>query len=125
MLETIVVCVVLGSPFLRIPEEDRAILSEVSQEYHLTYEQRRLLFAIRLAENGSDGREMGVLTPEAQRFKGDHAKSLRLQARWAAGTIRKRYKGDLEAFAQRWCPVESHPLNRHWRENVRKILASN
>jgi hypothetical protein len=114
-----------ASPFLRIPEQDRAILSEVAQEYRLTPDQRRLLFAIRLAENGGPGREMGVLTPGAMRYRGDHTKSLRLQAKWAAGTIQKRYTGDLEAFAQRWCPVESHPRNRHWRGNVEKILAHN
>lgn len=115
-----------AEPFLRIPEADRAILARVAAEYRLTAEQRRLLYAIRLAEAGGPGREMGVLVPAAQRCKGDHKKSLDLQARWAAGTIRKRYTGDLEAFAERWAPVgagnDPAGLNRHWVSNVRSFL---
>lgn len=111
-----------ANPFLRIPEQDREILSKVAREYRLTLEERRLLFAIRLAESGGPGRELGVLTPQAQRYKGDHAKSLRLQAQWAAGTIKKRYNGDLHAFALRWCPPDAHELNGNWEGNVRRIL---
>ena len=111
-----------AEPFLRIPEQDRAILHAVAQEYRLTSAQRRLLFAIRLAENGPAGVEMGVLVPRAQRFAGNHAKSLHCQARWAAGTIRKRFTGDLQAFAVRWCPENAHPLNRHWLRNVRALM---
>lgn len=114
--------IVQGEPFHRIPESDRAILSKVAAEYRLTYQERRLLFAIRLAENGGPGREMGVLTPKAQRLAGDHAASLRLQAQWAAGTIQRRYNGDLEVFAARWCPAEAHALNKHWLPNVRRLL---
>lgn len=116
-----------ADPFLRIPEGDRAILSHVAETYRLTTEQRRLLFAIRLAESGGPGRELGVLAPQAQRFRGDHAKSLDLQARWCAGTIRKRYTGDLEAFAARWAPLDAtndpKGLNRNWVANVRCFLA--
>jgi hypothetical protein len=111
-----------SSPFHRIPESDRAILHVVSHEYKLTRQERRLLFAIRIAENGGSGREMGVLTEQAQRYKGDHEKSLRLQGQWAAGTIKKRYHGDLKAFADRWCPPHAHELNRHWLKNVKSIL---
>ena len=115
-----------ADPFLRIPEGDRAVLSRVAHEYRLTPEQRRLLFAIRMAERGGPGREMGVLTPAAMRYKGDHAKSLDLQARWCAGTIRARYTGDLEAFAARYAPrdVANDPkgLNRNWVPNVRFFL---
>jgi hypothetical protein len=113
-----------GDAFLRIPETDRAILSTVATEYHLTPDQRRLLFAIRLAEAGGPGRECGVLTPAAQRFKGDHAKSLRLQAQYAAGTIRRRYTGDVVAFARIWCPPSVDPVgHRNWVRNVEKFLA--
>jgi hypothetical protein len=133
MITSFVVVLCAASPFLRIPEADRAILSEVAQEYRLKGESKHLLFAIYLAEGNEkdrargllDGREMGVLEPAARRYHGNHAQSLRLQAKWAAGTIQKRYTGDLEAFARRWAPVESHPLNRHWRGNVKKILAHN
>jgi len=110
----------------RIPPEDLAILSRVAQEYGLQGQARRLLYAIRIVENGGPGREMGVLVPAAMRYGGDHARSLELQARWAAGTIRRRYTGDLEAFAARWAPVgaanDPTGLNRHWLANVRAVL---
>lgn len=112
-----------ASSFHRIPESDRAILHRVAHEYKLTPQERRLLFVIRIAENGGAGREMGVLTEQAQRFKGDHSKSLRLQAQWTAGTIKKRYNGNLKAFADRWCPPHLHELNRHWLKNVKSILS--
>ncbi|MFA5377666.1 MAG: hypothetical protein WC455_18090 [Dehalococcoidia bacterium] len=113
-----------GDVFSRIPEADRAIISTVAAEYHLTADQRRLLFAIRLTEAGGAGREMGVLTPAAQRFKGDHAKSLRLQVQYAAGTISKRFTGDVAAFARRWCPPSADPVGyRNFVRNVEKFLA--
>lgn len=111
-----------AEPFLRIPEQDRAMIHRAAAEYRLTYEQRRLLFAIRLAEQGGPGREMGVLHPKAMRYAGDHRQSLLTQARWAAGTIRKRYAGDLAAFAARWCPRDAHELNKHWLPNMRAVL---
>ena len=117
-------CLVKGNVFLRIPEPDRAILSRVAAEYKLNADQRKLLFAIRVQENGGPGVEMGVLHPRAQRFKGRYAQSLERHARWVAGTIAKRYHGDLEAFANRWCPPQAHKLNRHWLPNVRQLLKS-
>lgn len=112
----------------RIPEADRKILSDVADEYGLTGRSRWLLFTIRLAEDGPDGLEMGVMTPAAQRYRGDHAKSLRLQAQYAAGTIKRRYTGDLKAFAERWAPQNAendrkHGLNKYWLPNVQSILA--
>ena len=65
---------------------------------------------------------MGVLTQAAQRYKGDFKRSLRLQAEYAAGTIKKRFNGDLEEFAARWCPVgaknDPKGLNKHWLKNA-------
>lgn len=105
-----------------VSSKDDAILSNVSFDYNLTKEQEKLLYVIRKVENGGPGREMGVLTKEAQRFKGDYEKSLDIQARWAAGTIRKRYDGDLKSFADRWCPVgaKNDPtgLNKNWYKNA-------
>lgn len=102
------------------------ILNEVAQEYQLSPDETKLLYVIRKIENGGDGREMGVLTPAAMRFKGDSKRSLRLQAQWAAGTIKKRYKGDLRAFADRWCPVgaENDPtgLNKNWYKNAKYYM---
>lgn len=107
----------------RIPEADRVILADVADEYRLIGDSRKLLFVIRLIENGGPGKEMGVLTPLAQRFKGNHDKSLRLQAQWAAGTIQRRYTGDLEAFADRYCPASSDPQGHtNWIKNARKWM---
>lgn len=112
--------------FLLIPEQDRSILATVAQEYGLRGDSRKLLFSIYLAERGYPGCEMGVCLPRAQRYKGDHAKSLRLQACYAAGTIRKRFTNDLEAFAARWCPLndprDRKGLNRFWLGNVRIFM---
>lgn len=112
--------------FLRIPPADRTILYKVAREYQLSGNPRRLLFAIYLAEQGAPGREMGVLHPQAMRFAGNHANSLRLQARWAAGTILKRYNGNLAEFAVRWCPLndprDKRNQNRHWLPNVRRLM---
>lgn len=116
-----------GEPFLRIPESDRAILAKVAAEYELSGDSKRLLLAIRLIENGPPGMEMGVMIPASQRFKGHHAKSLELQAQYAAGTIKRRFTGNLAEFAERWAPrnAENDPkdLNRHWLSNARAILA--
>ncbi len=105
-----------GNP---MPESDRQILAEVAAEYKLDGDARLLLFAIYHAERGGPGREMGILTTAAQRYKGDHAKSLRTQGQWAAGTIKRRFTGDLEAFGRRYCPPEAHALNVNWTRNVR------
>ena len=95
------------------------IISQVADEYHLTGDARKLLFVIRIVENGGPGKEMGVLTPEAQRYKGDHSKSLKLQAQWAAGTIKKRYDGSMERFASRYCPPSSDPIGyQNWIKNA-------
>ena len=116
-----------ADPFLRIPQADRAVLHQVAAEYRLTAEQRRLLFAIRIVEWGGPGREMGVLHPHAMRFAKDPRQSLLTQARWAAGTIRRRYNGDLAEFARRWCPLtdsrDKRNLNKNWLPNVRRLMA--
>ncbi len=107
-----------------LPEADRAILASVADQYGLTGDARKLLFVIYRVERGVPGREMGILTPAAQRLKGDYAASLRLQAQYAAGTIKKRYTGDLAAFAARWCPTQGslteteRRLNKNWLRNA-------
>lgn len=115
-----------GNPLDRIPPADRAILDRVADAYGLQGDARRLLYAIRIAENGGPGREMGVLAPAAMRYAGDHARSLELQARWAAGTIRRRYTGDLPAFAARWAPAgaanDPEDMNRNWLPNIRRLM---
>ena len=105
-----------------INSSEAAILNKVAIEYGLNEEETKLLFIIRKIENGSDGIEMGVLTPSARRFKGDPNRSLRLQAQWAAGTIKKRYNGNLKDFSDRWCPIgasnDPDRLNENWYGNA-------
>ena len=88
------------------------ILNRVAGEYSLNEHETALLFAIRKVENGRDGLEMGcgdgIPNHPARRFAGDFEKSLDLQARYAAGTIKKRYTGDLLEFAKIYCERPAH-----------------
>ena len=99
-----------------MPATEVEILDAVGREYGLTGDRLKLLFAIRKIENGRPGVEMGVGsdTPghRARRYAGDFERSLRVQAQWAAGTIRKRYTGDTAAFARRYCPPNWHNWTR-------------
>jgi hypothetical protein len=110
------------------PQEEYDMTKLVADEYGLKGDQRKLLFAIRYAENGRQGREFGVLTPEAQRFADDPdpEKSFLTQARWAAGTIKRRYDGDLQKFQQRWAPIgaknDPKNLNANWLKNVQEYM---
>lgn len=85
--------------------DEEAIIESVAEEYKLTGDKKRLLWAIRKSENGGPGREFGVLVPEAMRFENDPRMSMITQARWAAGTIKKRFKGSIDTFAARWAPT--------------------
>jgi len=102
-----------------MPATEVRILAEVGREYGLTGDRLRLLFAIRKIENGRPGVEMGVGSDfpghRSRRYAGNFAKSLHVQAQWAAGTISKRYTGDLTAFAQRYCP----PNWKNWTRMAR------
>jgi len=102
-----------------LPAREVAILQSVGREYGLSGDSLKLLLAIRKVENGGPGLEMGVASDFPSHRSHCHAgnfdKSLRLQAQWAAGTIRNHYTGDLEAFAKRYCP----PQWRHWTTLVR------
>lgn len=110
-----------------MPSNEIVILNEVAQEYDLNENEIKLLYTIRKIENGSNasGLEFGVgdgiPNHPARRHKGNPEKSLRLQAQWCAGTIRRRYKNteDLQAFARRYCPVNSaswHRMAKHWMD---------
>ena len=102
-----------------LPSREVAILLAVGQEYGLRGEALKLLLAIRKVENGRPGVEMGVASDfpghRSHRHAGDLDRSLRVQAEWAAGTIRKHYAGDLDTFARRYCP----PKAQHWARLVR------
>lgn len=97
-----------------LPVWETKILRDVGAEYELTPAQFKLLLTIRRIENGGPGIEMGVASNfpkhRARRYSQSPQRSLRVQARWAAGTIKNHYTGDLNAFAKVYCP----PQWRHW-----------
>lgn len=100
------------------PRTEPQILDAVALEYGLTADETHLLFAIRKAENGRVGCEMGIEVEEARRYANDFEKSLETQARWCAGTIKKRYGGDLAAFGARYCPLNTEV----WVYNVKYFM---
>ena len=106
-----------------LPTCEWAMLRQVAAEYGLTAEQTWLLAAIRLHENGRPGLEFGVGGPmdsghKAHRYR-DGINSFRVQCSWAAGTIRKRYTGDIAVFAKRYNPYHA----AKWARNVSTVIA--
>jgi hypothetical protein len=110
------------------PQQEAEIISKVAKKYKLTPTETALLKAIRKAENGPQGLEFGVVNPKARRFKDDPdpTKSYTVQAMWAAGTIKKRFDGDIGKFAERYAPIgaENDPenLNKNWEKNVEYFM---
>ena len=106
-----------------LPAHEWTMLRQVAAEYGLTAEETWLLAAIRLHENGRPGLEFGVGGPmnsghKAHRYR-DGIKSFRVQCAWAAGTIRKRYTGNLRSFANRYNPYHATA----WAMNVSTVIA--
>lgn len=99
------------------------MIDQIARQYELSEQETVLLAAIRKAENGEPGLEFGVGKDEpghmARRYAYSPTKSFLTQGRWAAGTIKKRYTGDLRAFARRYCPKNE----RVWRKNVESWMA--
>ena len=98
------------------------MLRQVSAAYGLTAEETWLLAAIRLHENGRPGLEFGVGGPmdsghKAHRYR-DGINSFRVQCAWAAGTVKKRYTGDLRAFGTRYNPYHAAA----WARDVANII---
>ena len=111
-------------------EEDE-IINQVADQYKLKGDSRKLLRGIRHVENGRQGREFGVLNSHAERYANDPdpTKSFKIQAEWAAGSIKKHYKGDLESFAHRYAPVKGatndvHKMNANWLPNMQSYMES-
>ena len=104
---------------LNLPPPEEIIINQVAHEYDLSEEGRFLLGVIRIIENGKTPREFGVLNPQALRYQNNPEKSFITQCRWCAGTIKKRFTGDLLSFANRYCPPSLHPLNRNWYRNAK------
>ena len=102
-----------------------AVICRVAKRCGLNAEQTAMLHVTRRIENGRAGLEFGVGDgiPDhpARRYAGDFWRSFELQATWSAGTIKKRYTGDIPAFARRYCPVN----HRNWERMASRMLASN
>lgn len=111
-----------------LPAQELGTIQKVAKEYRLSDWQTKLLISIRKAENGKTPVEFGVLVPEAMRFSNDPVKSFETQARWTAGSIKKRCQGaeSLESFSLRWCPLNAKNdpsnLNKNFLKNVRYWL---
>ncbi len=112
-----------------IPAHEWKMIRQVAVNYDLSEDATWLLAAIRRHENGRPGLEFGVGGPmnsghKAHRYR-DGVKSFYIQAMWAAGTIKKHYRGDLKAFgkrynppdAQRWSTAISSMITRLKTEN--------
>ena len=107
---------------MTLPAHEWTMLRQVAAEYGLSAEETWLLAAIRIHENGRPGLEFGVGGPmdsghKAHRYR-DGVKSFRVQCAWAAGTIKKRYTGDLATFGKRYNPRHAAA----WAGNVAAII---
>ena len=105
-----------------LPAHEWTMLRQVAAEYNLSTEETWLLAAIRIHENGRPGLEFGVGGPmdsghKAHRYR-DGIKSFRVQCAWAAGTIKRRYTGDLATFGKRYNPYHAAT----WTQNVAAII---
>ena len=91
-----------------LPDREWAMIRQIAANYELSEDETWLLAAIRRHENGRPGLEFGVggrvfNTHVAHRYQ-DGFKSFYVQGSWAAGTIRRHYRGDIGAFGRRYCP---------------------
>lgn len=105
-----------------LPAQEWARIREVAVNYDLDEESTWLLAAIRRQENGRPGLEFGVGGPMNSRHRAhryqDGVKSFYIQAMWAAGTVKKHYRGDLLAFGKRYNP----PTPQKWADSVSSII---
>lgn len=102
------------SPFTALRPWEQRILLRAALDYRLDAEQRKLLCVVRLVENGVPGYELGADPKQARRWAGHPEMSLYCQACWISGTIKKRYTGDLRAYAERHCPLDAET----WYKNA-------
>lgn len=110
-----------------LPEHEWKMIREIAKNNDLTRDQTLLLAAIRKLENGRPGLEFGIGGPmnnghPSHRYR-DGVKSFYIQGAWAAGTIRKRYDGDLFAFASRYCPRDPNGWERKIRNIMKRLKA--
>lgn len=105
-----------------IPAREWRMIRQIAANYDLSEDETWLLAAIRRHENGRPGLEFGIGGPmdsghRAHRYR-DGTKSFYVQAMWAAGTIKKRYTGDLYRFAKRYNP----PTPMKWYKGVSSLM---
>jgi len=131
LITTLLLSLAQVTPYDAIKAKDGVACAEQFQdaiEVNIRAECREMLApivsAIRYAENGSKGREYGILHPRVK-------PTYRSQAGWCAKTVQNNYdrwikagrKGDFISFlGSRYCPIgaENDPngLNKHWVANV-------
>lgn len=105
-----------------LPAHEWRMIRQIAASYRLSDEETWLLAAIRRFENGRPGLEFGVGGPmnsghAAHRYQ-DGVRSFYVQGCWAAGTIKRHYRGDLAAFGRRYCP----PHAALWTRQVASLI---
>ena len=116
-----------GKPL--IPASEWKMIRQIAVNYDLSDEATWLLAAIRRYENGRPGLEFGVGGPmdsghKAHRYQ-DGVKSFYVQGYWAAGTIRKHYRGDLVKFGKRYNPLHSAKWTKAVSQMISRLKAEN
>ena len=111
-----------GKPPL-IPAVEWQMIRQIAVNYDLDEDATWLLAAIRRHENGRPGLEFGIGGPmnsghRAHRYR-DGVKSFYVQGYWAAGTVRKHYRGDIAAFGRRYNPANA----AQWSASVSSLVA--
>jgi len=106
-----------------IPASEWKMIRQIAVNYDLNDEATWLLAAIRRHENGRPGLEFGVGGPmdsghKAHRYR-DGVKSFYVQGYWAAGTIRKHYKGNVTEFGKRYNPLHAAT----WATSVTSLVS--
>ena len=105
-----------------LPDREWAMIRQIAVNYDLDAEQTWLLAAIRRHENGRAGLEFGIGGPmnsghPAHRYR-DGFKSFYVQGSWAAGTVKRHFKGDVSDFGRRYCPAGA----KHWSKCISSIM---
>lgn len=105
------------------------MIRQIAINYDLDEDATWLLAAIRRHENGRPGLEFGVGGPmnsghKAHRYR-DGVKSYYVQGYWAAGTIRKHYRGDVAAFGRRYNPHNAAKWATSVKSLVQRLKAEN
>jgi len=103
-----------------LPDREWAMIRQIAANYSLSEDKTWLLAAIRCHENGRAGKEFGVGEEKdhiAHRYR-DGFKSFYVQGSWAAGTINRNYRGNIQSFARRYCPSDAH----NWSASVSRLV---